>query len=193
MLPPTQKAFSSWDAKMSAKTQVIIFITCRNTERQSKTWTYNYLMKSNEKHKKDISKKIHTKRWNTNYLGAFFLSSVFGKETFISAFISKLDAIYCLSKAHFSLACRIHGPWQAMRICLLPLASGANMWKLARGYGAQPTEEEAEGQRKESIPNRWGKGGRWQRRREVGEKSEREMRKTSVYQQTFGRCQLTAS
>lgn len=135
-------------------TQVIIFITCRNTERQSKTWTYNYLMKSNEKHKKDISKKIHTKRWNTNYLGAFFLSSVFGKETFISAFISKLDAIYCLSKAHFSLACRIHGPWQAMRICLLPLASGANMWKLARGYGAQPTEEEAEGQRKESIPNR---------------------------------------
>ncbi|KAJ4938196.1 hypothetical protein JOQ06_002821, partial [Pogonophryne albipinna] len=51
---------------------------------------------------------------------------------------------------------RIHGPWQAMRICPPPLASGANMWKLAWGYGAQPMEEEAEGQRRESIPNRRG-------------------------------------
>lgn len=125
-----------------------------NLPKQSKTWMYNYFMNSNEKHKKDISKKIHIKRRNKNDLGDFFLPSVFRKEKCISAFISKLNAIYCLSKAHFSLACRIHRPWQAMRICLLPLASGANMWKLARGYGAQPTEEEAEGQRKESIPNR---------------------------------------
>lgn len=88
------------------------------------------------------------------------LSSDFRKEKFISPFISKLDAIYCLSKAHFSLACRIHGPWQAMRICPPPLASGANMWKLAWGYGVQPMEEEAEGQRRESIPNRWGVGSR---------------------------------
>lgn len=109
---------------------------------------YNYFMNSNEKHKKDISKKIHIKRRNKNDLGDFFLPSVFRKEKCISAFISKLNAIYCLSKAHFSLACRIHRPWQAMRICLLPLASGANMWRLALGYGAQPIEEEAEGQRK---------------------------------------------
>lgn len=32
------------------------------------------------------------------------LPSVFEKEKFISAFISKLDAIYCLSKARFSQA-----------------------------------------------------------------------------------------
>lgn len=32
-------------------------------------------------------------------------------------------------------------------ICPPPMASGANMWKLAWGYGAQPMEEEAEGQR----------------------------------------------
>lgn len=82
----------------------------------------------------------------------FPLSSDFRKEKFISAFIFKLDAIYCLSQAHFSLACRIHGPWQAMRICPPPLASGANMWKLAWGYEARPME--AEGQRRESIPNR---------------------------------------
>lgn len=46
------------------------------------------------------------------YVEAFFfpslppllLSSVFGKQKFISAFISKLDAIYCLYKARFSPA-----------------------------------------------------------------------------------------
>lgn len=142
---------------------MIIFITCWNIKRQSKVQTYNYFMNSNEQHKKDISKKFpHKKRWNRNYLGASPppLSSDFRKEKFISPFISKLDAIYCLSKAHFSLACRIHGPWQAMRICPPPLASGANMWKLAWGYGVQPMEEEAEGQRRESIPNRWGVGSR---------------------------------
>ena len=126
--------------------------------------------------------------------GFFILSSDFRKEKFISAFISKLDAIYCLSKAHFSLACRIHGPWQAMRICLPPLASGANMWKLAWGYGPQPMEEEAEGQRRESILNRWGVGGvrrKWEKGR-GGKSGERKDRKQCVYQLTFGCCQLTA-
>lgn len=42
----------------------------------------------------------------------------------------------------------------------LPMASGANMWKLARGYGVRPIEEEAERQRGESIRNRWGGGSR---------------------------------
>lgn len=107
-------------------------------------------------------------------------SSDFRKEKFISAFISKLDAIYCLSKAHFSLACRIHGPWQAMRICPPPLASGANMWKLAWGYGVQPMEEEAEGQRRESIPNRWGVGSR-RGEEEVEKKNLREKTESSVF------------
>lgn len=40
------------------------------------------------------------------------------------------------------------------------LASGANMWKLARGYGAQPMEEEAEGRSRESIRNRSELGSR---------------------------------
>lgn len=101
---------------------------------------------------KEISRK---KWWNRNYLGGCptlpFLPD-FWKEKFISAFIFKLDAIYCLSKAHFSLAHWIHGPWQAMRICPPSLALGANMWKLARGYESWPME--AEGQRRESIPNR---------------------------------------
>lgn len=95
--------------------------------------TCNYFMNTNDT-KRTFQRNFHIKkRWNQNYLGSFFppLSSDFRKEKFISAFIFKLDAIYCLSQAHFSLARRIHGPWQAMRICPPSLASGANMWKLA--------------------------------------------------------------
>lgn len=55
-------------------------------------------------------------------------------------------------------------------------------------------EEEAEGQRRESIPNRLGVGSR-RGEEEVKEKKnqgERKDRKQCVYQQTFGCCQLTA-
>lgn len=55
-------------------------------------------------------------------------------------------------------------------------------------------EEEAEGQRRESIPNRSRVGSR-RGKEEVKkrEKSgERKDRKQCVYQQTFGGCQLTA-
>lgn len=101
--------FQSEIQNTSAKTRIIIFITCRNIKRPSKWQTYNYFMNSDE-HKKDVSKKFSHKKIDGNYLGAFSLSSDIRKEKFISAFISKLDAIYCLSKAHFSLARRIHGP-----------------------------------------------------------------------------------
>lgn len=79
------------------------------------SWILNKKKKTpdieNKFSKEYCKKEDEKKKMQPNYLEAFFpqpsstsLSSVFGKEKFISAFISKLDAIYCLYKARFSPA-----------------------------------------------------------------------------------------
>lgn len=171
----------------SLKTRVIIFITCWNIKRQSKVQSYHYFMNSNEQQKKDVSKKISHKKMEQKLSRGFFpLSSDFRKAKFISAFISKLDAIYCLCKAHFSMACRIHGLWQAMRICPpLPwprvLICGnwlgdmePNQWKRRQRDRGKNQSLIAEDYAVGRVKRNWKK-----KKKEIGEKKDR---RRCVYQ-----------
>lgn len=63
--------------------------------KKNKRWRWNYLEASSHPHRPPT---------HTSHPPFSSLSSVSEKEKFISAFISKLDAIYCLSKARFSQA-----------------------------------------------------------------------------------------
>lgn len=94
-----------------AKAKVIIFMTWKkksylNTEAQIVVQILNEYIQEGNFQKNILPRKIKGGDeiiWRPRFLLPS-LSSVFEKEKFISAFISKLDAIYCLSKARFSQA-----------------------------------------------------------------------------------------
>lgn len=65
------KRISSEMQNTSAKTRMIIFITCWNIKRQSKVQTYNYFMKSNNT-KRIFQRNFHIKKMEQKLSRGFF-------------------------------------------------------------------------------------------------------------------------
>lgn len=124
----------------SAKTRMIIFITCRNMKRQSIVETYNYFMNSNNT-KKDISKKFSHKKMEQKLSRGFFpfLQTSEKRNLFLPSslnwmqFIASPKLIFhwlAGTMGHGRQCVSAHLPWPRVLICgNWPGDMEPNQWK----------------------------------------------------------------